>query len=130
MQQSRGILWKAWYSNALHGALCKVGCGILAAMAFQPAVALALPQGGQVSGGQAGIVTGSNQVTVNQSSQRAVIDWNSFNVGSNEAVRFNQPSASAIALNRIHDANPSQIDGQLTANGQVWLVHPQGILIG
>jgi large exoprotein involved in heme utilization and adhesion len=120
MRQPR-ILWRAYFSNVLHGALCKVGYGILAAVAFQPEIAHALPQGGQVSGGQAGIVTGANQVTINQSSQRAVLDWNSFNVGSDESVRFNQPSASAIALNRIHDANPSQVDGQLTANGQVWL---------
>jgi hypothetical protein len=58
MQRPSRILWKAYYSNALRGALCKVGCGILAAVALQPALALALPQGGQVSGGQAGIVTG------------------------------------------------------------------------
>ncbi len=95
-----------------------------------PMACLALPVGGQVVGGQAGIIAGSNQVTINQSSQRAVIDWSSFNVGSDESVRFNQPSASSIALNRIHDSNPSRIDGQLTANGQVWLINPNGVMFG
>ena len=70
------------------------------------------------------------RVYVTQATNNAVIDWSSFNIGSGEAVQFFQPSASSIALNRIHDARPSAIDGSLTANGQVWLVNPNGIMFG
>jgi trimeric autotransporter adhesin len=90
----------------------------------------ALPASGIVSGGQAIIWQSGTQTTVNQSTSRAVIDWGSFNVGSGESVQFNQPSSAAIALSRIHDASPSRIDGTLTANGQVWLVNPNGMLFG
>ena len=92
--------------------------------------AYALPVGGQVNGGTATITSAGSQVDINQSSQRALIDWQSFNINNGEAVNFQQPSSSAVALNRIHDANPSQIDGALSANGQVWLVNSQGIAFG
>jgi filamentous hemagglutinin family protein len=94
------------------------------------ATAYALPTGGQVNGGQVTITSGGTRMTIDQSSQRALIDWNSFNIGSGETVNFNQPNASAISLNRIHDMSPSQIDGALNANGQVWLVNSQGIAFG
>jgi filamentous hemagglutinin family protein len=94
------------------------------------APAYAAPAGGAVTGGQAIIWQSGNTTTVNQSSSRTVIDWSSFNVGANESVHFNQPSSSSIALNRIHDASPSQIDGALSANGQVWLINPNGMLFG
>jgi filamentous hemagglutinin family protein len=92
--------------------------------------AYALPQGGQVSGGTATISYGADQLNVNQSSGRALLDWQSFDIGGSEIVNFNQPSAGSVALNRIHDANPSQINGALNANGQVWLVNSQGIAFG
>ena len=47
-------------------------------------VAYGLPAGGQVNGGQASITSSASQLTVNQSSQRAVIDWSSFDIGSDE----------------------------------------------
>ena len=60
-----------------------------------------------------------------------VIDWRSFNVGSDAAVRFQQPSASAIVLNRVGaDGGRSVIDGRLSANGQVWLLNSGGVLFG
>ena len=67
-------------------------------------------------------------MTIDQASQRAIIDWKSFNIGSASEVQFVQPNASASALNRIHDANPSVIQGKLTANGQVLLINLNGIL--
>jgi len=103
---------------------------ILSASLLSSAGALALPSGGQVNGGQASITSSASQTTINQTSQRTVIDWNTFNVGTNEKVQFNQPSSSAIALNRIHDSGTSTIDGQLLANGNVWLINPNGVLFG
>ena len=88
-----------------------------------------LPQGGVVSRGSASIVThaATAQMTVNQTSARAVIDWASFNVGSQAKVQFNQPSASAVVLNQVQGNNASQIFGQISANGQVILSNPNGV---
>lgn len=108
------------------------------ALLIAPVVALALaspaawanPQGGIVSAGQASISQSGNTLDINQSSSRAVIDWRSFNIASGEKTVFNQPSASSISLNRVHDSNPSQILGELDANGQVILVNPNGVFFG
>ena len=94
-------------------------------------LAYANPEGGTVQAGSATITDVGNTLTVNQASDRAVIDWRSFNIDIDETTRFNQPSASAVTLNRITgDANPSQILGNLSANGQIVLVNPNGIVFG
>jgi filamentous hemagglutinin family protein len=90
-----------------------------------------MPSGGVVAGGVATIdQTSATQLSITQGSARAVIDWSSFNVAPGERVAIHQPSASAILLNRIHDSQPSQIFGQLTANGQVILANPNGMVFG
>lgn len=91
-----------------------------------------LPQGGVVTRGSASINTGTSAagnalMTVNQSSNRAVIDWSSFNVGASAKVQFNQPSNRAVVLNQILGNNASQIYGQISANGQVFLSNGNGI---
>jgi filamentous hemagglutinin family protein len=85
-----------------------------------------LPTGGQVVAGQAAISQSATVLNVNQSSQRAAIDWQSFNVGSAAQVNFNQPNSNSVTLNRVLDNNPSQIFGRITAPGQVFLVNPAG----
>ena len=67
------------------------------------------------------------QHAIDQSSQRAAIDWQSFDVGSQQSVTFNQPSASAVALNRVTGPDPSQIAGRIDANGQIILVNQSGV---
>ncbi len=89
-----------------------------------------LPTGGNVTSGAAGITTQGAQMNVNQSSQKAIINWNTFNVGSKAQVNFNQPSASSQTLNRVNSADPSQIYGKINANGQVFFVNPNGIVFG
>ena len=69
----------------------------------------------------------SAAMTVNQMSDKAVLNWNSFNIGANAQVNFNQPSRTSVTLNRVLDASPSQIFGELNANGQVFLSNPNGI---
>ena len=90
-----------------------------------------LPTGGSVVRGTATIQqTATAQaaaMTVNQTSQRAVVNWNTFNIGSAASVNFVQPNAQAVTLNRVSDANPSQIFGRMTANGQVVLTNANGI---
>ncbi|MBI4998525.1 MAG: filamentous hemagglutinin N-terminal domain-containing protein, partial [Rhodocyclales bacterium] len=68
------------------------------------------------------------RLTVRQLSQRAIFDWDSFNIAAGSEVHFDQPSATAEALNRIFDADPSIIQGMLTATGRVYLVNQNGIL--
>lgn len=81
------------------------------------------------SGSATSAVVGNN-LNIDQTSQNAILNWNSFNVSSDSAVNFRQPSASSIALNRISDVNPSQILGTVTANGQIYLVNKNGFVFG
>ena len=93
--------------------------------------AYAGPQGGTVVGGQVSIQTPTAQTTiVQQQSQRGIINWNSFSLGANEVLRFLQPGSSSITLNRVTGTGPSTVDGLLSANGQVWIVNPSGVLFG
>ena len=93
----------------------------------EPPAATQLPTGEQVVGGQASISRHHNTMTINQSTNRAAIDWQSFDIGRQATVNFNQPSTSSVSLNRVQGGNPSQIFGQLNANGQVFLSNPNGI---
>jgi filamentous hemagglutinin family protein len=90
------------------------------------------PNGGTVVGGTSTIQgQGTGSVTINQSSQNTIINWNTFNIGVGETARFNQPNGSAIALNRVVGGlGPSQIFGTLTANGRVFIVNGDGVLFG
>ncbi len=98
-----------------------------------PALALdagALPTGGTVVAGQASLSQSGSTLTVNQSTDRAILEWQSFNIGKDAAVHFNQNSASSVALNRVTGGTRSEIYGSLTANGQVYLVNSAGVLFG
>jgi filamentous hemagglutinin family protein len=88
----------------------------------------ALPQGGNVVGGNATIAQSSTQTTITQSSQNAVINWNGFDTASNESVVFNQPNSSSNTLNRINSGLPTNFAGSLTANGNVFILNSSGIL--
>lgn len=90
----------------------------------------AIPDGGRVVAGQATITQGGPNMTINQSTARVVIDWHNFNIGRDSVVNFVQPSSSAIALNRVIGQDPTQILGRLNANGQVFVVNPNGVLFG
>ncbi len=87
----------------------------------------ARPTGGSVVGGAAAISRAGTNTRIDQATQRAAIDWKSFNVGSQQSVTFSQPSASAVALNRVTGPDPSQIAGRIDANGQIILVNQSGV---
>ena len=90
--------------------------------------AYALPTDGTVSAGAASISSTNTSLTVNQSSQNAAINWQSFGIGQGESVTFLQPNANSVTLNRVLGADPSAILGSLSANGKIFLVNPNGIL--
>jgi filamentous hemagglutinin family protein len=96
-----------------------------------PGAALAGPENGQVVAGAATIdKPNANTTVINQSSAKSVINWKSFSIGKQEAVEFRQPGKSSISLNRVVGGDPSSILGKLSANGQVYLVNPNGIYFG
>ena len=88
------------------------------------------PEGGNVVSGSANISANGKKLDVYQQSDRAVIDWRSFDIQIDEHTQFHQPSSSATALNRVNSADPSHILGQLSANGNVILVNPNGVFFG
>jgi filamentous hemagglutinin family protein len=108
-----------------------VAAGIGAGMANAAPAANALPSGESIASGSATFDrTVSNQLTVNQSSSKLITNWNSFDVGSGATVQFAQPDASSIALNRVTSGSASEIFGQVTANGQLVIVNPNGVTFG
>ena len=89
-----------------------------------------LPTDGRVVSGAGSIGAVGNQMTVTQNTQNMIVNWNTFNIGSQAGVNFVQPNAQATALNRVLSADPSRIMGSLTANGRVFLINPSGVLFG
>jgi len=83
-----------------------------------------------VSGGVTFTNKGANELDITQTTAKAIINWQSFSIGAGETVKFFQPNASAIALNRVTGGSSSQILGYLGANGQIWIVNPAGVFFG
>ena len=104
--------------------------GLALALAVMGVSSWAAPVGGTVAAGKATISQNNGQTLIQQSSAKAILDWKQFNIGAQEVVKFAQPNRNSVTLNRIQGGSPSRIDGQLLANGQVFLVNPQGVLFG
>ncbi|WP_333837448.1 filamentous haemagglutinin family protein [Novosphingobium sp.] len=75
---------------------------------------------------------GRTNVTIDQTQQKAILTWDSFNVGRETDLRFNQAAADAVVLNRVTDASadPSKILGSITAPGTVLVLNRNGIIFG
>ena len=97
------------------------------ALALPPS---ALPTNGQIVAGSATIGGTGNHLDITQSTNRTIIDWGSFNIGSAASVTFHQPNSGSVALNRVLIGDASQIDGHLSANGQVFLINTAGVIFG
>lgn len=91
--------------------------------------AAALPTDPSVVNGAASFNQTGNALTVTNSSG-AIVNWNTFSIGSSESVRFIQPSASSSVMNRVLAADPSLLLGTLQSNGKVFLINPAGITVG
>ncbi|MPV65314.1 filamentous hemagglutinin N-terminal domain-containing protein, partial [Burkholderia sp. BE17] len=94
--------------------------------------AYALPTGGEVMSGKADITKSADGKTmsINQHTDKLITNWQDFSIGGGERVSFKQPTNQSIALNRVIGSNGSQIQGQLDANGRVFLVNPNGVMFG
>lgn len=112
---------------ALPAALAAIGfCTLL--VSGPPALAQQLPSGGNVVSGTASIHnTSATQQVITQGSNKAIINWQGFSIGQGNSVQFVQPGASSVVLNRVVGNDASSIFGSLSANGQVFLVNPNGI---
>ncbi|MCP3881742.1 MAG: filamentous hemagglutinin N-terminal domain-containing protein, partial [Sulfitobacter sp.] len=108
----------------------KLALGLAAFLITVSPASMANPDGGVVRAGNAVISQSGSTLNINQHSERVIIDWQGFSIATGETTRFIQPSAAAAALNRVTSGNPSAIWGQLTANGKLYLINPNGIVVG
>ncbi|HNG60708.1 MAG TPA: filamentous hemagglutinin N-terminal domain-containing protein [Cellvibrionaceae bacterium] len=99
-------------------------------LSFSAAKLAALPSGAEVVAGEASISQQGPVLQVEQSSQRAIINYQDFTIAAQETVNFNQPNAQAVVLNRVVGGNLAEIYGHMNANGQVYLINPNGVLVG
>src|SRR5262245_18873505 len=116
-------------SSTLDVRVIAAAIGLAIAPVF-PSLAQTLPTGGSVAAG--GVSIGAPQngtLNINQSTNQAIINWNTFSVGAGGTVNFNQPGASSATLNRVTSSTPSSIAGTINAPGTVMLVNPNGIAI-
>ena len=102
---------------------------VLLAMALGGSVQ-AMPSGGTIRSGNGSIVEQGQTMTVQQNSNRMAIDWTQFDIAKNETVRYTQPDKNAVSLNRVTGGQQSLIEGNLNANGHVFLVNPNGVVFG
>ncbi|CAN7501208.1 MBG domain-containing protein [Pseudoduganella sp. LjRoot289] len=104
---------------------CLLAFAAMERAAAQPAPG-ALPTGGSVAAGQAAISQNAAAMQVRQSSQQAIIDWQSYNIGRDASVQYIQPNAGASVLNRVLNGS-SEIAGRLSGNGRVFLLNASGV---
>ena len=103
--------------------------GVLIGLAGAASAAPALPTGGVVKAGSAVITASSpSYLTINQSSTDAVINWPAFSIAEGGTVQFN--NGSGATLNRVTGSSISNINGLLSATGSVYLINPNGVIIG
>ncbi|MFM0140123.1 filamentous hemagglutinin N-terminal domain-containing protein [Caballeronia grimmiae] len=74
------------------------------------------------------MTTNGTSLAIKQTTQTAVIDWNSFSIGKAHAVSIDNPNGAT--LNRVTGAGIATIDGKLTGVGDVYLIDPHGVVVG
>lgn len=90
----------------------------------------AAPNGANVVHGNVNISQSGSNTIINQNTDKAIINWNSFDVNKGESVLFNQNSSSSIILNRVTNGLPTSIFGNISANGNVFILNQAGVLVG
>nr|WP_165375164.1 filamentous hemagglutinin N-terminal domain-containing protein [Malaciobacter halophilus] len=103
---------------------------VVSALLGTTTLTFAAPSGGVVTSGSANISQVGNTTNITQNTGKVSINWNKFNIASNETVNFKQPNVNSIALNRVIGNEKSIINGALNANGQVWILNSNGVLFG
>lgn len=110
------------------------GAWIIAVIASQSLFSFklhALPLQGEVTAGLARVTNPTIQtMLIQQESNNAVINWKSFNIKQGEALTVAQPSGNATLLNHVIGTDPSTLYGTIQANGRLFLINPNGMIIG
>lgn len=114
-------------SKTIRSGMVSLGAGALL-LVHSSLFAATLPSDGTLTVGSGSISQNGGHMVINQHSDRMAIDWKSFSIGQDNSVTFNQPSSTAAALNRVTGSDVSLIQGAINANGQVFLVNPNGVL--
>jgi filamentous hemagglutinin family protein len=118
-------------SELLHTMLLATSALVASTMLTSMPALAGGPTGGKVAVGNATITNpSSTQTVVDQTSQKALINWNSFSLPTGSTITFDQPNKTSLTVNRVTGANASTIDGQLLANGNIWLINANGIMFG
>jgi len=93
------------------------------------AAAIANPTDGVVAAGGASMATAGGALNITTATDKTIINWGSFSIGSGQSTNFIQPNATSAVLNRVIGSMPSEIAGQLLSNGRVALLNENGIFI-
>jgi filamentous hemagglutinin family protein len=91
---------------------------------------MANPSGGNIISGDVVINQSGNTLNINSNSDKSIIQWDDFSIANGEITNFNLPNASSAVLNKVVGLNQSFIDGILNSNGNIFLINPNGIIIG
>lgn len=87
-----------------------------------------LPTNPNIVSGNINIQKNNANMVINQATNQGIINWGTFNIGANATVRFNQPNVNSSTLNRVVGGELSQIAGNLSANGNIILINPNGVI--
>jgi filamentous hemagglutinin family protein len=120
---------RAGLQHWLHPLLFAMCTGLSGVPAAHAQAGNVLPTGMTVINGQVNAVQNGKNLSLS-TSDKSVLNWQSFSVGAQNGVVFQQPSASSQVLNRVVGQDPSSILGSLQSNGKVWLLNPNGVLFG
>ena len=107
-----------------------LACSVIALAAISGSAwaAPVLPTGGVVTAGSATISSAASVLTVNQTSAKGVITWQTFSIGQGDTVQID--NGTGVTLNRVTGGSVSSINGLLSATGSVYLINPNGVIIG
>jgi filamentous hemagglutinin family protein len=109
----------------------RLATSLAIALLASAGAAPALAGDGTVVAGSATIARDAQgNTSIVQGTSRAIIDWNDFSVGAGQWMRFLQPGADAAVLNRVLGGNPSAILGELSGNGRIFVINPNGLVVG
>ena len=103
---------------------------LILSLGFSASSTFGAPTGGEVEAGDASISASGNTTTITQTTNKAIINWQTYDVAKNENVNYVDPNASAVTLNRITSGSASDIEGHINSNGQVWIINPNGVVFG
>ena len=94
------------------------------------ALSAEMPKNPRVQSGNVTIEgTGTDHLRIQQSTNKSIINWDSFSVHKGGRVDFKMPSSKSSSLNRVTGSTPSSIAGQINSNGRVLLINPNGVAI-